>query len=159
MHNKTTIPLLLISMLILGACGRQPASEALKNDDLVGIYRLDVKRLYKQIQPEGLQELALTLKADGSFVTTNVFADCFFSYTPTPATSEAKGTWKLRHVSEGASLFYTGENDYLDLDFATTPGPGLFSTPLGSGPSISMNFHSGRQDACVFYLVKQKQSP
>jgi hypothetical protein len=75
---------------------------------------------------------AVTLKADGAFVVTNAPADFFDGYSPTPAASEIRGTWKLRHVSEGGDPFgiYTGEHDYVDIDY-TTAG-------VNSGGSLSI---------------------
>ena len=155
MARTITYSIRLLAFLLLCASAfAAPFTKA----DLVGIYRLDTTTLYNQTVPTNFYAFSLTLNTNGSFVATNVPADFFFSYPPTPAAAEARGTWKVRHESEGRSLFYTGENDYLDLDF-TTPSPGSHGTPLQSywgTPRIYMAYHTGKDDAAVFYLIKQK---
>ena len=121
--------------------------------ELVGTYRFDTASIHGQDVPKGFLALAITLKADGSFVATNVPADCFFSYNPTPPVSEARGTWELKHEST------SGEVDYLFLKFTTAPGPGLYSRVvefLQFTPQINMSYHSGKPDSVIFSLKQQK---
>jgi hypothetical protein len=115
----------------------------------------------KHSVPTNFFEFSLTLNADGSFVATNVPADFFFHYPPTPARPGAKGTWSVEHRSEGRSFFYTGENDYLNLKFTTAPGPGSWSQLIQSdmlgAPWIRMDYHSGKSDAMLFNLKRVKR--
>jgi hypothetical protein len=156
---KHIVEILFRLFVFLVFCNCTFAS-SLTKAELVGTYCLDASSLHGQNVPTNFYAFAITLNADDSFVATNVPADFFFGYTPTPAASEARGTWKLRHESEGSSLFYNGENDYLDLNFVTAPGPGSYGTnvePAGSTPRIYISYHSGKKDDAVFYLKKQKR--
>jgi hypothetical protein len=145
---------LVTSLLFCNCAVASPLTKA----DLVGTYRLDASTLHGQSVPSNFYSFAITLNADGSFAVTNLPADFFFDFTPSAAAAGARGTWELRRESEGNLLFHV-ENDYLDLNFATTPGPGSYGTtvePTFSTPRIYMCYHSGKQDEAVFYLKQQK---
>jgi hypothetical protein len=126
--------------------------------DVVGTYRIDGATLHGQTLPTNFFAFAMTLNADGSFVTTNVPVDFFLGYTPAPTTPEPRGDWKLRHESEGASFVYTGENDYLDLHLTNGPksGFGLNIEPTWTTPRIKWYYHSLGPDHAEFYLKKQQ---
>jgi len=157
MSNIAIIAIRAVAFVVFCHCS---FAAPLTSSEIAGTYCLDASSLHKQSVPTNFYAFTITLKADGSFIATNVPADFFFDYTPTPAVAEARGTWAVRHESEGRSLFYTGENDYLDLDFTSPPGPGAFSTPLQSShlapPRIYICYHSNKKDAAVFYLKRQR---
>ena len=156
--TRVTISIWFVAITLL--C-RSTFAAPLPKDEVVGTYRIDPSTLHGQTVPTNFFSFAITLSSDGSFSATNVPADFFFSYTPTTATAEARGTWKLDHRSEGRSLVYTGENDYLVLDFTSAPGPGSYSTLVESARRgsvrIYMCYHSGKKDAVVFYLRREKR--
>jgi len=129
--------------------------------DLVGIWRVDTNLLYGQTLPTNFLSFALTLKADGSFLATNVPADFFFSYGSEPASPEARGTWRFKpHESDGT--------DKLFLDFLK-PSEGLWvsnvqlkfsGVPYFSRVArryIYMSYHTGKPDALVFYLINRER--
>lgn len=126
-------------------------------DELVGTYRVNSYSIIGHSLPTNYYAFAITLNANGSFVATNVPADLYFNSTSTVAIPEARGTWKLRHVSEGRSFIHTGETDYLDLDF-TMPSHGSDSHIVlpGDLPRLAASYHSGESDSASFCLTKKE---
>lgn len=136
-----------------GSSAAPPSSAA-----FVGIYHVVKFKGDRLSIPTNVFKFSLTLNADGSFVATNVPANLFFSYTPTPAVAEAKGTWKVEHRSEGRSFFYTGENDYLTLNFTSAPGPGSWSNLIYSDllgpPWMQMDYYLTKSNIFSFKLER-----
>ena len=157
MIRASSFSIRLLAYLFLCNC---TLAAPLNKADLVGTYHIDTSSFHlsgDETLPTNFWAFAITLNADGSFVATNVFPDCFFSFIPTPATPNARGSWDLRHESDGGSLFYTGETDYLTLDFTTVPGPGRYSTQIERYRSrlrIRMDYKSGKKYIATFYLQK-----
>jgi hypothetical protein len=147
MKHTVILSLKLLAYLLLCNCAfAAPATKA----DFVGTYHLDVSTFHGQTIPTNFYAFAITFNDDGSFVATNIPADFFI--TPTAATSQAKGTWKLTHDSDSSS-------DYLALFFTTTPIAWSWSNVVESyrdRPRIRMDYHTGNEDGAVFYLTKQK---
>jgi hypothetical protein len=157
---KITFPVLLSGLLLCGCSRNQSVPAPL---DVSGFYRLDTATLEGHPVPANFYAFSIVLNTsgtftNGTFIATNVPADFFFDYTPTPAVSEARGTWKVRHTSDGGSLFYTGENDYLDLEF-TTPSSLSWSQQIEiyrGIPRFRINYHSQKSDSAWYYLSRQK---
>lgn len=94
--------------------------------ETAGTYRWNGKPIHGLV-PTNYSVFSLTLAADGSFVATNLPAGIFFwTEDPTPS---ARGRWHLKRVQERPSFFFTGEADYLFLDFET-PSRGGFSVEI-----------------------------
>lgn len=137
------------------------AAEPMARAALVGTYRLDPSSLHRQTVPTNFFAFALMLHQDGSFGATNVPADFFFDYSPTLAVAGVKGNWTIRHRSERGSLMWTGEQDWLELNFTSAPGSGSYQALIQANPwrppRISMSYHGGKSDAASFYLKKENR--
>ena len=153
------IVFLLLFISLFPTCCWAAENSAIESE-LVGTWRIDTNLLHHQVIPTNFLSFALTLKSDGSFLATNVPADLFFDYTPTPAFAEAQGSWKLKPDSSDGT-------DKLFLDFAK-PNPGYWSSfvqmkfsgiPFFSRVArryIYMGYHSGKKDELVFYLIQRE---
>ena len=160
MSRIITLVVRLAAFLFVADCA---LAGPLAVSEVAGAYRIDPSLIRVGQMPTNYLPFGLVLKADGSFVATNVPAD--FIFDSKPAVAQAAGTWKLRYESYTNSLIYTGQ-DYIDLQFTTAPGPGSTGLIIDirgtipildkGRPCIRMHHQFANKDWLVFYLAKQK---
>src|SRR5579864_5719803 len=131
------------------------AAAPLSNADVVGTFRIAPNFRNTRTIPTNFYPFTLTVNADGSFVATNVPSGVLCEDTAIP---EAKGMWKLRHESDGRSLFYTGEEEFLVLNttFPKASYGELWVRYTWPTMYLQVSYHSGKNDSVTFYLKKEK---
>jgi hypothetical protein len=159
--SRTTTLLIALASFILAATSA--SADPLTVAEVAGVYKIDPSLVRVGQMPTNFLPFAIVLKADGTFMATNVPAHLIFESKT--AVAHTEGTWKLRYESYTNASIYKGQN-YIDLDFATAPGPGstgLIMDVWGAipivdkgRPCIKMSCQFPNTDWLVFYLSRQK---
>jgi hypothetical protein len=133
----------LLAFLTLCHCAIAAPPSAL---DLVGTYRLESMTTHGQIAPTNFNQIAITLNADGSFVTTNVPPDFFFEAPSNSSLAITQGTWEEKQAAGTGVLF---------LNFPTASGFNACMLPIKSDFGtlrICKVYHVGKPDSAEVYL-------
>ena len=120
MSRFLTSAIILLAITLTSSAAPAPLSDS----DFIGTWRVEPGTFVsfadrRQTMPTNFTAFALNLKADGSFIASNVPAGFFFGW---PASTEMSGKWKWRQ----------GENDdffYFFLWFER-PSRGAWSTAV-----------------------------
>jgi hypothetical protein len=148
------LELLFCLLTFLLFCNSAPAAPLTQNA-LVGTYRVDASTVEGPGLPTNFYSVAVTLNADGSFVTTNAWVNFFFHYASHGRPKDVqRGTWKWTHKSDD-------QEDSLDLTFSTPSFDGSWSgpvTPYRGAPRIEFTYYPSKKDSAGFrfYLLKQR---